>query len=169
MTTCAPHILSLMQNYKLAWNWTLEPEQRLTIECADYLRALTIEGKLKAIWCHCPNEGKRHKIVGQIMRRMGMLPGSPDFWFAWKDGSGVMELKVKPNPMQPSQKNYVAWAGDRGVHHAVIYSLEQFKATLQDWGLVQDALPQAQDRDALINAQGAQTLGFINYPSMEGA
>lgn len=136
MTTISPGILALMTRPKIAWNWNIQPEQRLSIECADYLRELTLTGKLNAVWCHVPNEGKRHNIVGAILKAMGMLPGSPDFWFIWRDGGGVIELKCGKNWLTDYQQYFMTWAVNNGVRQGVAKSLDEFKAILDEWGVV---------------------------------
>ena len=129
-------ITALMSRGKLRWGWKLEPEQKLSILFADELRKLTVSGAYKGIWCHAPNEGKRSQIVGLILKAMGLIPGSPDYWFIWQNGRGCNELKVRGNRQTDQQKNFQIWCEHNGISYAVCYSVEQGLATLTEWGAI---------------------------------
>lgn len=135
-----PHeyLLRLMQRGKLNRNWQLHPEQKLSVECADELRAATLEGRYNGIWAHVANEGKRSEIAACILKAMGLIPGALDNWHIWKKGSGLdaglIEIKVKPNKTTDSQDDYILWAQDTGVKTAVVYSKQEYLDTLKQWG-----------------------------------
>lgn len=109
----------LMQRPKLNWAWKLGHEQKLSVKFADALRYLETRGRVKCVWTHVANEGKRHAIVGAIQKAMGMISGSPDYVFAWKDGCGFIELKVHPNGLEKTQKCYKQWCEQRSVNYAM--------------------------------------------------
>lgn len=130
-------ITALMSRGKLRWGWKLEPEQKLSVLFADELRKLTIAGAYKGIWCHVANEGKRSQIVGAILKAMGLIPGSPDYWFIWQTGRGVIELKVRGNTQQPTQKHFQQWCEGNNIPYAVCYSVEQALEVLRQWQAIQ--------------------------------
>lgn len=125
---------SILQRPKLNWNWKIEPEQRLSIQVADYLRAATLDGSLIGVWHAVPNEGKRHQIVAAIMKAMGMLPGVGDIHVTGTWGSGYLELKVKPNKQSQTQKDFQAWCKLEEIHYAVCYEMDDVIDTLKSWG-----------------------------------
>lgn len=134
----------LMSRSKISMNWRVEPEQKFAIDLADRLRRATIEGRLKCVWCHVPNEGKRHQIVALIMRAMGMLSGAPDFWFISKDGGAVIELKFGSNDLTDSQKDFMQWCRTKNVTRAISravtiseipFAIDGIIMKLTEWGL----------------------------------
>lgn len=133
----------LMERSKLSWGWKIEPEQRICIEFADRMRTHTLKGTYRGIWGHIPNEGKRHNIVGAIMRAMGMLAGATDYYFMWDNtGSpfsehcGVLEAKSPGGAIQPSQKLYAAMCEHFCIPHAYFHSSEEGEAILRLWGAI---------------------------------
>jgi hypothetical protein len=128
--------VAILTRSKLNWSWKLEPEQRLTIEMADELRALSLQGTLKGVWFHVPNEGKRHPIVGCIMRAMGMHSGIHDFAFLWDTGSATAEVKVGKAKPTENQSNVAKWCQAEGVHTAVWRSVEDMRTSLHEWGVI---------------------------------
>ena len=87
-------ILSLMRRDKLPMHMKIGDEERLSIEFADLMRVETLEGRYKGIWGHIPNEGKRHPLVAMLVKAMGLIPGSTDYYFIWNGGGMVIELKL---------------------------------------------------------------------------
>lgn len=78
------------------------PEQGIQIACVGFLRD-ALPGAV--IW-HVPNEGKRHPIEGDALKRMGMLPGFPDVAFLL---SGTLYIaECKPAGKGPSDEQIAA-------------------------------------------------------------
>jgi hypothetical protein len=131
-----------MQFFRILWraplpfNIRVKPEEQLCIGIADMLRQASLQNRLKAIWSHVPNEGKRHVLVALVMKAMGMLPGTPDYFFIWADGGGVIEIKVGKGRMSDNQKDYKTWCYVLGVKHAVCRSLGEVTDTLTGWGIL---------------------------------
>lgn len=130
----------LLTRSKISWAWKLEPEELLSIQLADRLRALSMQYQetgsgLRAIWCHVPNEGKRSQITHLIMRAMGMLKGSWDFWFVWDGGGAIIELKVE-GTLTIEQQYFETWAQclsvRKGVHRTVQGAIDSLTA----WGAI---------------------------------
>ena len=128
----------LMERSLIPQRCTLEPEQRICIEFADKLREYTLNGAYAGIWGHIANEGKRHPLVAIILKRMGLIPGSADYFFMWNRDNradcGVIEFKTPSGVIQPIQKLYKIWCTHASVQHAYARSPEEGIAILQKWG-----------------------------------
>lgn len=136
MTSTSANLVKLLSREKLSMKFRIEPEQRLSIEVADWLRGMSLTGQLKAVFFHVPNESKRHIITAMILKAMGMLSGVSDFIFLWNDGSGVIELKVGKGKETENQLLFFDWCDSLGVYRATCRSLEDVQRTLKTWGLV---------------------------------
>lgn len=126
----------LMERGKLNWSWHLDPEQRLSIEFADIMRDLTLKGVYRGLWGHLPNEGKRHQIVGAIMKAMGMISGQPDYFFMWEKGHGVIELKFGNGKLTETQWHYQLWCEAENINHAVCWTAQEAVSKLAEWGAI---------------------------------
>lgn len=128
-------ITTLMSRSKINSRWELQPEQRECIKFADELRIATKEGRLKAVFCHVPNEGRRHLITALIMKAMGLIPGSFDYWFIGKEKGCLIEFKRPdeklPKDFKDNQKHFALWAQSVGVpcylHNTVAGALESLR------------------------------------------
>lgn len=127
-------LIRLLTRGKLPWATRVKPEEEMCISIGNSLRQWSLEGKLSAVWSHVPNEGKRHIKVACIMKAMGLLPGTPDYFFGWATGSGLIEIKVGEGRMSPNQKDYKLWCEHVWVKHAVCRSLGEVYDTLILWG-----------------------------------
>lgn len=114
------------------------PEDRLAIEVANSLRAWSIEGKLLATWTHIPHEvgggGITAKVRMALAKAMGLIKGSGDYVFVWAAGGGWIELKTDTGSLNPLQKDFRDWCAAREVRWARARSVEEFTATLVEWG-----------------------------------
>jgi len=131
----------LMSRPKIPWKWgaklvELKPEEKLCVEIADKLRALTGQGKLRGVWFHVPNEGKRNKLTAIILKAMGMISGTWDFPLMGPWGNGVIEIKVGTNGLTDNQKYFSYWCGLWQVKRKVCYSWAEVEATLKEWGAI---------------------------------
>lgn len=117
-------------------------EDRLSIEVAIWLRAMTLTGRLRATWTHIPHEvaarGKFANIHMAKARALGLIKGSSDFVFVWPDGGGWIELKTPTGSLSPEQRDFRDWCEAKGCHHAVCRSLEEVQQKLFSWGVLTD-------------------------------
>ena len=120
----------------------LDPEQRLSVELADRLRALTLQYYetggavgLRAVWCHVANERKAGWFTMILLRAMGMLAGAPDYWFVWDGGGCLIELKVDGD-LSPAQINFRAWAGAFLANACVCRSIDAVVEALIGYGAI---------------------------------
>lgn len=146
-------LMTLYSRVKLNIRWKLQPEQKLCVEIFDTLSALLIEGKLTAAFLHIGNEGKRHKIVGAIMRRMGMIPGAYDYIFFKRGFAGFIEIKIPEERgiSEKTGKEIITRQGGKendnqelfgmmldsfGVSRAICRSTDEVLETLKGWGVL---------------------------------
>lgn len=133
--TVPAFLVRLMSAPKLNMRWKIDPEQRICCEFADMLRACVLDGQYAGVWSHAANEGKRHPIVACILKRMGMIPGTPDYFFMWGDtGRGVIEVKTPKGRLTESQIDWRSWCEMNHVPHAKVESADEGIATLKTWG-----------------------------------
>ncbi len=121
----------------------IKPEERLAIDFATALRAFTIEGKLRCVWTHPANEiaghqGRLAQMRYALAKAMGLIPGTADYLFLWKDGAGVLEAKVGKNGQQPNQIDYEAWCMEMGVPYRIFTTVDEGVAILREWGVLQE-------------------------------
>jgi len=86
-------------------------------------------------WSHFPAGEKRNKITGARLKRMGLRRGWPDFQLV--SPAGVyhgLELKRLGEPLTDDQEEFQLWCIQRGVPHAVAYTLDQAHIALDSWG-----------------------------------
>lgn len=127
----------------------LGPEDEIVMHFAADLRAWTLEGRLRAVWNKVQAESafvsdkrnagaeiKRAQARMAKARAMGAVTGAWEFWFAWSDGSGLIEAKSPTGRLTPEQRDYQEWLELCGVRHAVMRSAEQGREILQEWGVL---------------------------------
>lgn len=80
-------------------------EHQLQLACAQFLDACL---PVDAVWCHCPNEGKRTKTAGARLKAEGLKPGWPDIQILYRGRMYFIELKVGRRKRSPEQKDMQA-------------------------------------------------------------
>ena len=108
----------------------LKGEDALTNIIAQYLRAMSLEGKLKGIWFHVPNESvvsesNRVTDILRIKRKqaMGLINGAPDFVFVSAEKTIFIELKTKTGVLSEYQKLFKEWCESEGITYTIARSL----------------------------------------------
>lgn len=129
-------------------NAKLHPEQLICIDFADRMRRHTAQKRFKGVWCHVPNEGARSRIFGAVMRAMGLITGSTDFYFLWNGGGCVIEFKVpermgfrsgmyvkiKQTEQSAYQGYFQQWCEDCGIPYYLCFSPEEAEGKLRALG-----------------------------------
>jgi hypothetical protein len=106
----------------------------LQVFCAQWLDAHRI------LWNHAPNEGKRNIVAGARLKKAGMKKGFPDIAIysrppRFPDCRGVaIELKIKPNKLTASQKQWASDLESRGWCTTVCYTPEDFLLVMKRLG-----------------------------------
>ncbi len=142
-------ITMLMSRGKIPMHAHVEPEEGICIDFADLMRKATVSGRYRGIWGHIPNEGKRHPLVALVLKAMGLIPGSTDFYFIWDGGGGVIEFKVPARvringkgklvrvpatERSPYQNYFRAWCVEKRVRYALCYEPDEAMSVLEGWG-----------------------------------
>lgn len=133
-------IIRLMQHAGVssALYRSMGPEDKMACQFAADLRVASIEGRLKAVWCHPANElahGHKTGAKAAIARAMGMHRGVSDFLFLWDGGSAALEAKSTVGRMTDNQTDFFHWCAAHGVRHSVFRSVPEGLGLLQGWGI----------------------------------
>lgn len=96
---------------------------------SDFQKTVAMYLDMKnAVWCHCPNGGTRNAREASYLKKEGVKSGVPDILIFNTKGinSGLaIELKVFPNKMQPSQKEWAENLTKCGWQVECCYSLDE--------------------------------------------
>jgi len=121
---------------KITYSKSLKGEDKLANDVALELKALTLEGKLNAVWFHVPNES----VVGslkdmlRINRKhlMGLVNGAPDFVVISERETIFIELKTDKGRLTESQKMFREWASKVGIEYYIIRNLTELRSALKE-------------------------------------
>lgn len=133
-------LLHLMMPQKLSANLKLGQEDKICIEFANRLRAWTLQRQLIAVWSHIPNElaggTNNAKIRYAIAKALGMITGTADYLFLWRDGAAALEVKAARGIQSEGQKHFQVWCEMMGVPYFVVYSADEGERTLRNLGIL---------------------------------
>lgn len=118
----------------------LGPEDRISIEFANRLRAWTIERRLRAVWTHVANEvgggTKNAKLRYALAKALGMISGCSDFIFMWDSGSAAIEMKAARGVQTDNQSDFQKWCEAENVPYHVAKSADEAEKILRDLGVL---------------------------------
>lgn len=129
-------LVRLLSVTPIKWRTPAQPEIALSIAFANHLRALTLDGKLKGVWTHIPNEigwganDKKAQFTYALAKNMGMIVGSPDYVFLKSDGALALEAKSKTGRQHEGQKDFEQWCAEQGVPYRIFRTIEEAIAIL---------------------------------------
>jgi hypothetical protein len=114
-------------------------ENYLSIELANYLKKLTVEGKFNGVWTKIAHEtSSRSLSYGVLMRNMGKNPGAGDFIFTNAKGCLWLELKCTKNLYLTSNQEFFRdWCIEQSVPYAVSTSLDTSIYYLQKYNFIE--------------------------------
>lgn len=122
---------------------SLKGEDALANQIAMKLTEYSIEGKLKGIWFHVPNESvvSKSNMLTDILRikrkhSMGLINGVPDLVFISKEKALFVELKTAKGRLSESQQLFKEWCIDEGIGYYVSRSVEDIEKILTETGLL---------------------------------
>lgn len=107
-------------------------EDDLTTAVATYLRIQYP----RALWFHVPNGGRRNAREGARMKAMGVRPGVCDMLIFESQARPqgelhykglALELKIKPNRIEPTQMEFITAITCRGWQGVVAWSFDEAK------------------------------------------
>lgn len=114
----------------------LKAEDALCYQWSNYLREHTINGNLKAIWCHIPNESPSSVRFGAKLNALGRFAGVADYIFGNGTGMWAIEVKTGTNKLSPYQQTFREWCAHHEVPFRVMYAMEEGIAALKEWGIL---------------------------------
>lgn len=117
------------------------PEQQMCIEFANKLRALELEGKVKCVWTHVPNEiGYTNNKIAQTIyaaaKAMGMIVGTTDYVFLGSNSSVAMEAKSKTGKQHQGQKDFETWCVSKSVPYEIFRTADEGIEILKKHGMI---------------------------------
>ena len=126
-----------MNLYK-APKWLLKylgKEDRLTIQCANFLKAN------KILFHHTFNEGKRTRTMQEKLKGFGVFTGIPDILILQPSGLYVglaIELKVvydsgQKNRLSPSQKEAQKIMSQHKWKCVTVYNIDEFMSEVKNY------------------------------------
>lgn len=136
-----PFLMRLMERPK-ADHLRYSSEDSEAKRFADRLRIWTLEGKVRGIWNHIPNEiagesgGHADEAVRRSLKRkaqirytkaqaLGMIIGWSDYVFCRADATLALECKSSTGPQRPSQKDFEQWCVAQGIPYLIFRTAEE--------------------------------------------
>lgn len=125
---------------------SLGPEDRVSADFYELMRAAIRERRFIGMCSHVANESHDQRSRRAILRTqkkkaMGMIPGSPDWWFIWTTfgtiGAGVIELKRpgrREGGLSQNQSMIRDWCCLCDIPWACHNNAEKAFQQLVDWG-----------------------------------
>lgn len=107
-------------------------EEQIHCSIADLLR---FKGHPNLIWWHTPNGELRTGRTGVKLKRMGVIPGVPDFCLVLPDGrAAFLEVKSATGRLSPEQKAFAERCAASGAVCTVVRSSREAETYLGVWG-----------------------------------
>lgn len=123
----------------------LTDEDRICIEFADRLREAALMGRLRCTFTHIPHEvgggTKNAALRYAIAKALGLVTGSADYVFVWKDGGGWIEFKRPATPdaaagrLTKPQRHFREWCDRHQANWRLAQSANEGFAILKEWGV----------------------------------
>jgi hypothetical protein len=142
MAVVTAALLRLLTRRPLGANVVLGPEDRQSMELADRLRVLSLEGRFRGVFFHVPNEvgyvkgDRRAQLRYAKAIAMGCIPGTPDFVFLGKKPL-VIEMKAKTGRQTESQADFEYWCGTEGVEYRICRSAAEALTVLRAFEFIE--------------------------------
>lgn len=126
-------------------------ETKIAIDLQDKLTEFFLDGRMKCIWAHIPNEGHFSKnknfATMFILRRMGKAKGFPDYVFIKDDKSAVIELKREKNAnVGESQKIFEEWTSYLNIPYLRTSSVNECVEFLTKHGFIEELSTKGVDK-----------------------
>lgn len=124
--------LTILRNIKGAKR--LKGEDKIANEVSIYLKALTLENRLRGVWFHVPNESvvRDTKDIIRINTKhnIGMINGAPDFVIAAPNKTIFIELKTEKGRQTESQKSFQKWCNKHGISYEICRNVTDIENVL---------------------------------------
>ena len=89
---------------------------------------------------HTPNGGARDARAGAKMKKLGARAGFPDLAFLHKGKFYALEVKAVAGRQRQNQLSWETHITNAGGFYEVVRSIDDAKAALQKWGIVEQKL-----------------------------
>lgn len=121
---------------------SLGPEDTERYKFVQQCRALSLEGRLSAVWFGVTNEfgGPYRKAWGGKVNALGRIKGAPDLVFLWNNGGGCLEFKSTKGTLNDHQILFKQWCGHQSVHYEIARSSKEAMDILKGWGVLNDRM-----------------------------
>jgi len=138
-------LVRLMAYSRLSSTLRRGPEDNEALAFASDLRELTLKGRLLAVWTHPANElagatfknGKvRVSPLVALARALGLITGTPDYLFLYRDGAIAIEMKSSSGSLSERQRDFRDWCELVGVPFHVCRSRTAAIEVLEQTGLI---------------------------------
>jgi len=118
-----------------------KPEETLCRDFANELRGLTLDGNLRGVWTHVPNEiGWGNNRISQMIyacaKSMGMIVGASDYVFLGPNGALALEAKSSTGQLHAGQKDFRQWCAEQEVPYEVFRTVEEGLTHLRTHGFI---------------------------------
>ena len=115
-------------------------EDKLTNQIAFYLKIAVLEGRLKGVFFHVPNEtvSKTKRDLLRIIKKknLGMISGAPDFVIVTQNITIFIELKTKKGRQSDFQKMFQLWSEKNNIQYYVVRDVEDLEKILLNNGVL---------------------------------
>lgn len=92
-----------------------KPEAQLCLYICEQLTRLAVNGKLKGVFFHVPNEGALGKVTRALFKAMGVISGVPDYIHLKADKPLLIEIKTLKGATSKRQREFRMWCALHGI------------------------------------------------------
>ncbi len=116
----------------------MREEDRIYVELVKQLEDLKKLKQTEGLWLHIPNQisGNKNPIFGSLLKRMGKLPGAPDYVFIWRKKVGFIEMKTPKGPLSKEQKTFRDECERLEIPYSICRSIDECLNVLTKWGFL---------------------------------
>jgi len=114
------------------------PEDVECIKFVQWMREQTRANKLRCVWLHIANEGKRSYRQGSLQRAKGLCAGAADYLLLYDSGAMAIEFKSKIGRQTDTQRDFERWCKHEGIPYHLVRSAAEARQLVLDttvlWG-----------------------------------
>lgn len=127
----------------------LGEEDAMAYQFVNELRVAVLEGRLDAIFLHPANElggmvtvtkGRaRVPLKVAIAKALGLITGTADYLFLWRNGCCALEAKSQTGSLRPAQRDFRDWCASQGVPFHVFRTVDEGLQILAGYGVYRES------------------------------
>ena len=115
-------------------------EDKLTNQIALCLKIAVLEGRLKGVFFHVPNESvsKTKKDMLRLLKKkqLGMISGAPDFVIVTQNKTLFIELKTTKGRQSDFQKLFQTWSAKNNIQYYIVRDIKDLEDILLSNGVM---------------------------------